>query len=55
LGATPRPPLNQRIRSQARGAATDPMGWRAGASFNVHDEDLTVGRNQYRHHGAPNE
>jgi hypothetical protein len=40
--------VNQRIRRHARGAATDPMRTRDGASFNVDDHDLTVGRNQYR-------
>jgi hypothetical protein len=37
------------MRGQAGGAATDPVRWRAGASFNINDEDVTVGRNQYQH------
>jgi hypothetical protein len=45
--------LHQRIRAQACGAATDPVRWRAGASFNVDDDDLAVGRNQYCHHRVP--
>jgi hypothetical protein len=53
VGATPRAPVNQRIRGQACGAATDPMRWSAGASFNVYDDDLAVGRNQYQHHHLP--
>jgi hypothetical protein len=41
--------VNQRIRGQACGAVTDPVRWRGGASLNVNDDDLTVGRNQYQH------
>jgi hypothetical protein len=41
--------VNLRIRGQACGAVTDPVRWRGGASLNVNDDDLTFGRNQYRH------
>jgi hypothetical protein len=41
--------VNQRIRGQACGAVAEPVRWRNGASFNVNDDDLTLGRNQYQH------
>jgi hypothetical protein len=41
--------VNKRIRCQARGAVTDPVRWRGGASLNVNDDDLVVGRDQYWH------
>ena len=49
VGATPRAPVNQRIRSQARGAVADSVRRRGGASLNVNDDDLAVGGDQYRH------
>jgi aryl-alcohol dehydrogenase-like predicted oxidoreductase len=47
--------VNQRIGGQARGAATDPVRWRAGTPVHVSDDDFTIGRNQYQHDrwGAP--
>ena len=36
--------MNQRIGGQACGAVADPVRWRAGTSFNVKDDDLTLGR-----------
>jgi hypothetical protein len=26
--------------------------WRGGASLNINDDDLTIGRNQYQHHAS---
>jgi hypothetical protein len=45
--------VNHRIRGQARRAVTDSVRWRAGSSFTVDDDDLTVGRNQYQHDRIP--
>jgi hypothetical protein len=53
MGATPRAPVNQRIGGQACGAAIDPVRRRARPPFNVNDNDLTVGRDQYHHDRAP--
>ena len=53
--AHPRPTVlrpSRRHRAEVRWA-TDPVRWRAGASFKVNDDDLTVGRNQYQHHRVP--
>jgi hypothetical protein len=33
--------------------AIDPAGRRAGPPFNVNDDNLTVGRHQYRHDRVP--
>jgi hypothetical protein len=33
--------------------ANDPVRWRAGPSFNVNDDNLTAGRNQYQHDRGP--
>ena len=52
VGATPRSPVNQRIRGQACRAATDPVRRCAGTSLNVNHDDLMVGRNQYQHDGS---
>jgi len=41
--------VNQRIGGQARGAVADPVRWRAGTSFSVNDDDLTLSRNEYQH------
>jgi hypothetical protein len=47
--------VNQRIRCQTRGAVTDPVRRRGGASLNINDDDLAVGRDQYRHRSPPYE
>ena len=52
MSATPRASANQRIGGEACGVI-DPVRCRACPPFNVNDNDLTVGRNQYHHDRAP--
>src|SRR4029453_11053743 len=49
VGPTPRPSVNERVRSEASRTVADSLCRHGGTALNVNNDDLAVGGDQYRH------